>query len=70
MSVSFVGKGPAKATVAVAHGRLPDADEAETAKASWRQRLANLKSFLEADRLARAFLGDGAGGIPRRDGGD
>lgn len=28
VSVSFVGKGPAKATVAVAHERLPDADEA------------------------------------------
>lgn len=34
VSVSFVDKGPAKATVAVAHERLPDPDEAETAKAS------------------------------------
>jgi uncharacterized protein YndB with AHSA1/START domain len=58
VSVSFVGKGAEKATVAVAHERLSDADEAETAKASWRQRLANLKSFLEAD------------GMPRRGGGD
>lgn len=48
LSASFVGKGPAKATVAVAHERLPDPDEAETAKASWRERLADLKSFLEA----------------------
>jgi hypothetical protein len=47
-SVSFVDKGPAKATVAVAHERLPDPDEAETAKASWRVRLADLESFLEA----------------------
>lgn len=48
VSVSFDDKGPAKATVAVAHERLPDPDEAETAKASWRERLANLESFLEA----------------------
>jgi hypothetical protein len=47
VSVSFEDKGPAKATVAVAHERLPDADEAELAKASWRERLANLKSLLE-----------------------
>jgi hypothetical protein len=48
VSVSFEDKGPAKATVAVAHERLPDPDEAEAAKASWRERLTNLKSFLEA----------------------
>jgi hypothetical protein len=48
VSVSFVDKGPSKSTVAVAHERLPDPDEAETAKASWRERLATLKSFLEA----------------------
>jgi len=48
VSVSFDGKGPSKSTVAVAHERLPDADEAETAKASWRRRLADLKTFLES----------------------
>jgi len=48
VTVSFVDKGPSKATVAVAHERLPDPDEAETAKATWRERLADLKSFLEA----------------------
>jgi hypothetical protein len=48
VNVSFVAKGPAKATVAVAHERLPDPDEAETAKVLWRERLADLKSFLEA----------------------
>ena len=48
VSVSFVDKGPAKATVVVAHERLPGPGEAETAKASWRERLANLKSILEA----------------------
>jgi uncharacterized protein YndB with AHSA1/START domain len=45
--VSFEGKGRAKATVSVAHERLPDPDEAETAKAHWRKRLTDLKSFLE-----------------------
>jgi hypothetical protein len=48
VSVSFEDKGPAKATVAVAHERLPDADEAEVAKAAWRERLNALQSFLEA----------------------
>jgi hypothetical protein len=47
VNVSFVDKGSAKATVAVAHERLPDPGEAEAAKASWRQRLADLESFLE-----------------------
>jgi hypothetical protein len=48
VSVSFEDKGPAKATAAVAHERLPDADEAEVTKASWRERLVGLKSLLEA----------------------
>jgi hypothetical protein len=48
VNVAFIDKGPSKATVAVAHEKLPDADEAETAKASWRARLADLKSFLES----------------------
>jgi hypothetical protein len=48
VSLSFEDKGPAKATVAVAHERLPDADEAEVAKAAWRERLRGLKSYLEA----------------------
>jgi hypothetical protein len=48
VSVSLEVKGPSKATVAVAHERLPDPDEAEAAKVSWRTRLAGLKSFLEA----------------------
>lgn len=48
VNVSFEEKGPAKATVAVAHERLPDPDEAERAKTSWQGRLAELKAFLEA----------------------
>jgi hypothetical protein len=48
LSVSFEDKGPLKSAVSVAHERLPDADEAETTKLSWRERLSDLKSFLES----------------------
>ena len=48
VNVAFIDKGPAKSTVAVSHEKLPDADEAETAKISWRERLADLKSLLES----------------------
>jgi hypothetical protein len=48
VTVEVVPKGPAKATVAVAHQRLAKAAEAQRAKALWRGRLAELKSFLEA----------------------
>ena len=48
VSVTFEDKGPTKSTAAVAHERLADPVEAETAKASWRQRLAALKSLLES----------------------
>jgi hypothetical protein len=46
--ITFEAKGPAKSTAYVAHERLPDPDEAETAKAAWKVRLAALKSFLES----------------------
>jgi hypothetical protein len=46
--VFFEQKGPAKTTVSVAHERLPDPDEAETAKEAWRERLKGLKTLLEA----------------------
>ena len=46
--VTFDAKGPSKATAHVSHERLPDADEAESAKGAWKQRLASLKSFLES----------------------
>jgi hypothetical protein len=48
LSVSFDDKGPSRSAVAVAHERLPDADEAETTKLWWRERLSDLKSFLES----------------------
>jgi hypothetical protein len=44
---TFAAKAPAKTLVAISHEKLPDADEAEKAKAAWRQRLARLKSHLE-----------------------
>lgn len=48
VNVGFIDKGPSKSTVAVAHARLTDADEAATMKAMWKERLAELKSFLES----------------------
>ncbi len=48
VNVGFIDKGPSKSTVSLAHERLGDADEAETTKSLWKERLAALKSFLEA----------------------
>jgi uncharacterized protein YndB with AHSA1/START domain len=48
VNVGFIDKGPSRSTVAVAHERLADTDEAETKKAMWKERLAELKSFLES----------------------
>jgi uncharacterized protein DUF4287 len=48
VNVSVIEKGPSKSMVAVAHERLADADDAEMAKALWKERLAELKSFLES----------------------
>jgi len=47
VNVGFTEKGPSKSSVAVAHERLPDADEAERAKARWRARLVDLRASLE-----------------------
>jgi hypothetical protein len=44
---SFDPKGPSKSTVHVEHAKLPDADDAETMKAMWRERLVGLKELLE-----------------------
>lgn len=48
VNVGFIQKGPSKSTVAVAYERLADADEAAAVKAMWKERLAELKSFLES----------------------
>jgi hypothetical protein len=46
--VGFAAKGEAKAQVAIAHERLPDAGEAGRMKAFWRERLTELKTLLES----------------------
>jgi hypothetical protein len=48
VNVDFMDKGPSKSTVAVAHQRLADADEAEARKAMWKEQLTELKSCLES----------------------
>ena len=48
VNVVFDDKGPSKSTVAVAHEQLAAAGEAEKAKALWKERLAELKSFVES----------------------
>ena len=45
--VGFERKGDAKSTVALAHERLADGEEAERMKAFWRERVAALKELLE-----------------------
>ncbi len=45
--VGFTSKGDARSTLALAHERLPDAEEAERMKAFWRDRVAGLKELLE-----------------------
>jgi uncharacterized protein YndB with AHSA1/START domain len=47
VNVEFEEKGPSKSTVAVAHAGIADGAEAETTKAKWKERLSELKSFLE-----------------------
>ena len=47
VNVGFYDKGPSKTTVAVAHARLADADEAQATKAMWKERLADLKAYLQ-----------------------
>jgi hypothetical protein len=43
----FYAKGDSKSTVHIQHERLADADAAEQAKLSWRERLSELKRALE-----------------------
>src|SRR6266540_1988629 len=43
--VGFTSKGDARSTLALAHERLPDAEEAERMKAFWRDRVAALKEL-------------------------
>jgi hypothetical protein len=48
VNVGIIAKGRSKSSVAVAHERLANAEEAEAAKAAWKERLAELKDFLES----------------------
>lgn len=47
IAVQFDGQPSGKCVVAVQHQRLPDAESAEAAKVYWRERLAELKVWLE-----------------------
>ena len=46
VSVLIADKGPAKSTVAVSHGHIPNAGEAARTKGEWKKRLADLSSYL------------------------
>jgi uncharacterized protein YndB with AHSA1/START domain len=48
VTVDFIAKGAGKSTVSVSHERLADARAAEATKTMWRERLTELKAFLEA----------------------
>jgi uncharacterized protein YndB with AHSA1/START domain len=47
VNVTFIAKGEAKSTVALAHVRLADAAQAEEMKAWWRERLGALEPLLD-----------------------
>jgi hypothetical protein len=46
--VTFADKGPSKAGVAVQHQRIVGAKDAQRAKTLWRERLADLKDYIES----------------------
>ncbi|MGI8520777.1 MAG: hypothetical protein ACR2MC_09280 [Actinomycetota bacterium] len=48
VTVSFLDKGPSKSTIVVSHDRLVGAAQAQVAKARWKERLVELKSYLES----------------------
>ena len=48
VTVSFLDKGSSKSTIVVSHDRIVGAEQAQIAKARWRERLAELKSYLES----------------------
>ena len=47
VNVDFVAKGSSKSGVAIAHGRLADAKVAAATKEEWKDRLGDLKAYLE-----------------------
>ena len=48
VSVEFTDQGRSKSSVGVAHRKLTDHENAKRMKAMWKERLADLKSYLEA----------------------
>lgn len=48
VNVAFERKGPSKSTVVVSHDRITGAKKAQTAKTRWRERLVELKAYLES----------------------
>ena len=48
VTVSFSDKGSNKSTIIVAHDRLTDAKRAQARKTMWRERLGDLKAYLES----------------------
>jgi hypothetical protein len=48
VNVWFIDTGESKSTVSMSHERLADADDAETMKAMWKDRLAELKTLMES----------------------
>ena len=48
VTVSFLDKGPSKSTIVVSHDRIVGAEQAQIAKTRWKERLVELKSYLES----------------------
>jgi hypothetical protein len=48
VNVAFERKGPSKSTVVVSHDQIIGAKQAQTAKARWKERLVELKSYVES----------------------
>lgn len=48
VTVSFLDKGSTKSTIVVSHDRIVGAEQAQIAKTRWKERLVDLKSYLES----------------------
>jgi hypothetical protein len=48
VTVAFERKGPSRSIVVVSHDRIIGAKQAQSTKARWRERLVDLKSYLES----------------------
>jgi uncharacterized protein YndB with AHSA1/START domain len=61
VAVGFNRLGDGKSQIAIEHSRLPDADTADEMKAWWRERVAALKTLLEAGAPSTAGRAAGRG---------